>query len=105
MQTEDLDLKDILADPKLKENYLSKFVSAILSEKLTSQELTQKIMVDNKPREVRLTLEYPNSDGNTSGLYSACVCDKSTNEAYMTFYTKEKNCFVWYITGFIMALL
>lgn len=86
-------------------NNVSKFIGKILAEEITCQDLSQKIKVAGEFKEVKLVIEYPSNEANATGLYSVFVCDKSTNENYMSFYTKDKVLFNWYITGFVLTML
>lgn len=82
-----------------------KFVEDILSCKIHDYDLYQKINVAGSPKEVKLKISYPDDDANGCKLYQAFICDKSTDETYMSYYTKDKILFMWYITNFIIVLL
>ena len=81
------------------------FVEDVMNEKIKEYSLAQKINVGGSPKSVSLELSYPDSSENACKLYQAFIKDSSTNETYMSFYSKDKTLFMWYITNMVIVLL
>ena len=93
-----------MTDDLLKDRY-HQFVEAVMNEKITEYPLSQKINIQNQQKELKLKISYPDKDENGCKLYQVFIVDKQTNETYMSFYSKEKNLFMWYITNIPVVLL
>lgn len=93
-----------MTDDLLKDRY-HQFVEGVMNEKITDYPLTQKINIQNQQKELKLKISYPDNDENGCKLYQVFIVDKQTNETYMSFYSKEKNLFMWYITNMPVVLL